>query len=106
MVKKIVILWRDIPSQVVVQRGRARSRALLQPRFQAAIDRAAMRAGKGSSNAYIEEWRRESSACDTTLSLQEFAEQEARRLEAEYSDEKLLQLVRNHGLAGAQSCTQ
>lgn len=106
MVKKIVIFWRDIPSQVVVQDGRTRSRALLHSRFQEAVDRAAMRAGKGSSSAYVEEWRRESSACDTTLSLQEFAEQEARRLEAEYTDEKLLQLIRNHGLAGARSCTQ
>ena len=32
---------------------------MLEHRFQEAIDRAAMRAGKGSSGAYIVEWRRE-----------------------------------------------
>ena len=45
-VKKILIYWRDIPAQVIVQRGRKREKAQLSPRFQKAIDRAAMRAGK------------------------------------------------------------
>ena len=99
MVQKILIYWRDIPSQVIVQRGRQREKSLLSPRFQEAIDRAAMRAGKGGSEAYIAEWRRVSSACETQASLQEFAMQEARRLEAEYSDDLLLQLIRNHGSA-------
>ena len=99
MVKKILIYWRDIPSQVIVQRGRQREKAVLSPRFQEAIDRSAMRAGKGGSEAYIAEWRRVSSACETQASLQEFATQEARRLEAEYSDDLLLQLIRNHGSA-------
>ena len=45
MVKKIIIYWRDIPSQVIFQRGRTREKAMLGSRFQEAIDRAAMRAG-------------------------------------------------------------
>ena len=102
MVKQILIYWRDIPSQVIVQRGRKREKVLLSARFQKAIDRAAMRAGKGGSDAYISEWRRESSSIESDAQLRDIAEQEAIRFEAEFSDEVLTQLIRNHGSAGEQ----
>jgi len=98
MAKKIVIYWRDIPSQVLAQRGRVREKAHLSQRFQEAIDRAAMRAGKGSSDAYIAEWRREASACDGD-DLQAIVANEAQKIESDYSDERLLELIRNHGSA-------
>lgn len=98
MVRRILIYWRDIPSQVVIQRGRAREKCMLSPRFQAAIDRAAMRAGKGSSDAYIAEWRREASALDGDGDLGQLAASEAAQFEAAFSDERLNRLVRNHGL--------
>ena len=97
MVKLILISWRDIPAQVVVQRGRVREKAQLSQRFHEAIDRAAMRAGKGSSDAYIAEWRRVATKIDTADDLREIADNEIRRLEAEYSDERLQQMIRNHG---------
>ena len=100
MIKQIIIYWRDIPSQVIVQRGRKREKAALSQRFQEAIDRAAMRAGKGSSDAYMSEWRRESTAIDSNDDLKELAEQQASRFEAEFSDERLLDLIRNHGSSG------
>jgi hypothetical protein len=99
MVKKTIIYWRDIPSQVVVQRGRKREKVLLSSRFQEAIDRAAMRAGKGSSNAYLEEWRRESSSLDSTDGLREIADREASYFEGKFSDDQLAQIVRNNGSA-------
>lgn len=99
MVKKILIYWRDIPAQVIVQRGRKREKVRLSTRFQEAIDRAAMRAGKGSSDAYLAEWRRESSASESADELRVIAEREASRFEAEFSDDRLLQLIRNHGSA-------
>ena len=99
MTRKICVYWRDIPSQVIVQRGRQREKSMLSARFQEAIDRAAMRAGKGASDAYIAEWRRESAPCDAGGDLRQIAEREAARLEAEFSDERLLELVRNHGSA-------
>lgn len=102
MVKKTLIYWRDIPSQIVMQRGRKREKALLSQRFQEAIDRAAMRAGKGSSDAYLEEWRRESATLDSSADLRELAEGECGRIEAAYSEERLLQLVRGHGSEGDQ----
>ena len=95
--KKILVYWRDIPSQVIVQKGRVREKFALSQRFQEAIDRAAMRAGKGSSDAYIAEWRRVATRIDTSDDLREIADNEVRRLEAEYSDERLQQMIRNHG---------
>jgi len=102
VVKKVLIYWRDIPSQVIVQRGRKREKVMLAARFQEAIDRAAMRAGKGSSDAYLEEWRRETSAVESDMELREMAEQEAARLESEFSDEQLTQLIRGHGTLSEQ----
>ena len=98
MAKKTIIYWRDIPAQVLAQRGRVREKVHLSQRFQEAIDRAAMRAGKGSSDAYIEEWRRETAACKDD-DLKTIAAEEAQRLESEYSDERLLELIRGHGSA-------
>ena len=98
MAKKTIIYWRDIPAQVLAQRGRVRQKVHLSQRFHEAIDRAAMRAGKGSSDAYIAEWRRETSVCDDG-DLQAIVTSEAEKLENEYSDERLLELVRSHGAA-------
>ena len=97
MVKLILISWREIPSQVIVQRGRKREKAMLSQRFQEAIDRAAMRAGKGSSDAYIAEWRRDRTTLETGDELGDIARREVTRLESEFTDERLAQLVRDHG---------
>ena len=96
--KKILVYWRDIPSQVIVQKGRVREKYALSQRFQEAIDRAAMRAGKGSSDAYIEEWRREATQCDGVEDMQAYAKSEAERLEAAFDQERLDRMIRHHGL--------
>ena len=97
MLKTTYIYWRDIPAQVVVQRGRERAKGMLSARFQKAIDRAAMRAGKGSSKAYLEEWRRESSVMDSPEEPAEAVERELSRIESEYSDGRLTELIRDKG---------
>ncbi len=97
MVKQTIIYWRDIPSQVIVQRGRKREKAMLSERFQEAIDRAAMRAGKGGSDAYMSEWRREATTLDTDADAASIARDTAQELESRFSDEQLLELVRSHG---------
>ena len=53
MGKMIKIFWRDIPSHVIYKNGREKTKKQLDPKFLIAIDRAAMRAGKGSSDAYM-----------------------------------------------------
>ena len=100
MIKQIIIYWRDIPSQVIVQRGRKREKVQLADRFQEAIDRAAMRAGKGSSDAYMEAWRRETSMLEADGDLRAVAAGTAERLEAEFGDAELLALIRAHGGKG------
>jgi len=92
----IIISWRDIPSQVVVKRGRETAKVQLTARFQEAIDRAAMRAGKGSSDAYIADWQRSAPvACGEDL--QQEAATAAAGLEAKYSDEYLERMIRAKG---------
>ena len=97
--QRIIIYWRDIPSQVLVKKGRSKGKAMLSHRFQAAIDRAAMKAGKGSSDAYIAEWRRESNNVESALDAEVLAMEEAQKLESAYDNERLKLLVKNKGLA-------
>jgi transposase InsO family protein len=97
-----LISWRDIPAQVIVKRGRELAKVQLTARFQEAIDRAAMRAGKGSSNAYLADWKRsEPRPCGDDL--QQEAAAEAARLEAHYSDAELERLVRAKGIDDSHS---
>jgi len=105
MAKLIVVRWRDIPAQVIVKNGRKSAKVQLSERFQVAIDRAAMRAGKGSSDAYLEDWRRQPPR-DCGSDLQAEAAAEAQRIEASYSDEALESLVRAKGLASAEGATR
>ena len=96
MASLIVISWRDIPSQVVVKRGRETGKVQLSARFQEAIDRAAMRAGKGSSDAYLADWRRSAPrTCGDDLQAE--ANAVAAELEARYSDEDLERIIRAKG---------
>lgn len=95
MAKLITVYWRDIPAQVIAKRGRETAKVPLSERFQVAIDRAAMRAGKGSSDKYLEDWRRVPKACGNELAAE--AQAEAQRLEAEFSDERLEKMVKAGG---------
>ena len=92
-----IISWRDIPAQVVVRHGRTTAKVQLSARFQEAVDRAAMRAGRGSSDAYLADWKR-SEARPCGEDLQAEAAAEAARIEAAYTDEALEALIRSKGL--------
>ncbi|MBT3263304.1 MAG: hypothetical protein HN529_09995 [Acidiferrobacteraceae bacterium] len=102
MAKLITVFWRDIPAQVMARKGRKTVRLMLAQRFQDAIDRAAMRAGKGSSDAYLSEWRRESVTCSDD-DLDQMAAQTVEHLEAAHTDEDLLALIRAKGSASADT---
>ena len=94
----ITVYWRDIPSQVMGRKGRETTcKVQLSQRFQEAIDRAAMRAGKGSSTAYIEEWRRESLEC--AGDLESAVQAEVERLEAAFGDDLLERMVKAGGVS-------
>lgn len=100
MATLITVYWRDIPAQVIVKRGRKTAKVQLSERFQVAIDRAAMRAGKGSSSAYLADWRREPRPC-AGEDMQGVADTEAERLETMFSDEQLERIVKAGGVASA-----
>jgi len=90
-----VIWWRDIPAQVTAKEGRARAAVELAPRFQEAIDAAAMRAGLIGTDAYLEEWRRDARDCGDDLDAE--VAQEAEWLDAAYTDDVLARLVQANG---------
>jgi len=97
MAQRIIISWRDIPAQVIVKRARETAKVQLSHRFQEAVDRAAMRAGKGSSDAYLADWQRSApEACGDDLEAE--AKAMADVLEARYSDEDLERIIRNKGI--------
>ncbi len=92
-----VIWWRDIPAQVVAKDGRRASKIVLHPRFQVAIDKAAVKASKRAMDDYIAEWRKTQQPCGDDLET--VANEEAARLEAAYGKTELAALVAAGGLA-------
>ncbi len=95
MAKLTTIYWRNIPAQVIGQQGRKRHKQELDKRFAVAIDRAAMRAGRGSSNAYLENWRRESRACEGDL--EQLVAEEIAHLEEVFPEDILQAVVKAGG---------
>jgi hypothetical protein len=53
-----VTSWRDLPSLVVARDGEHVTKSPLAPRFQEAIDEAAMRLGETGSDDYLAGWTR------------------------------------------------
>ena len=97
MASMTIIYWRDIPAQVVVKQGRTTAKVQLSHRFQEAVDRAAMRAGRGSSDAYLADWKRsDPRPCGDDLQAE--ADAEAARIEASFTDADLDRLIRAKGL--------
>ena len=94
----VTIYWRDIPAQVTAQQGRTREKALLDARFQHAIDRAAMIAGMDDTDSYVAQWRREATplADDMAAAVAD----EAARIDAAYGRERLERLVQAGGVEG------
>ena len=91
MAKLITIWWRDIPMQVIAREGRQTEKRVLDKRFQFAVDKAAMNAGKKSYGDYIEEMRRAERECGPDLEAE--ANAEMARLDAAYTKEVLRTLV-------------
>ena len=91
-----IVYWRDIPAHLVGKKGRERIKVPLSERFLQAIDRAAMRSGRGSSDDYLADWRREHRDCGGDL--RQAMEAEAVRLEMAFTDEGLKALVKANGL--------
>jgi hypothetical protein len=95
MAQLITIYWRDIPMQVIAREGRKSAKRVLDKRFQFAVDKAAMNAGKKSYGDYIEEMRRAERACGPDLETE--ADAELARIEATYTKAVLHALIASGG---------
>lgn len=99
MAKMTIVFWRDIPAQVIVKDARSTAKKVLDPRFAKAIDRAAMRAGRGRSDLYLSDWRRESRSVEGDV--EKIASDEAARLESRFPPQVLNAVVKAGGVLGA-----
>ena len=90
-----IVYWRDIPAQLMIGTGRNATKYKLPEKYEKAIDRCAMKVGAKDSESYLQDWRKE------TIPLQSVKEdtikKEAFKLEQEYSDSKLRDLIQNNG---------
>ena len=97
MGKLITVFWRDIPSHIIFKTKSGKFKKQMSPRFEKAIDRAAMRAGKGSSDAYMADWRREIVKIKTD-DPQSIVDQEIELLEQMFSYDLLEKTVKSKGI--------
>lgn len=101
MAHLIIVSWRDIPAQVIVEKGRGRRRESakveLPQRFIAAIDAAAMRDGAEGADAYLEEWVRSEPIDVSDDDMAATATAKASEIEAAYPAERLRELIANGG---------
>ena len=102
MADLVTVYWRDIPAQVIVGKGRRAAKVQLPERFEQAIDRCAMKVGAADTDAYLAEWRK-SDPVAVEGEDQEVAKAEAARLDAEYDQEKIKELIANEGWLSPQS---
>ena len=93
MAQVVIVYWRDIPAQVIVGKGRRGVKIQLSERFEQAIDRAAMKSGAASTDAYLADWRK-ADPVDADV-----AAAQAARLEADYDKDRLITLINNDGRA-------
>lgn len=93
-----IVYWRDIPAQVIVGKGRRGAKKQLPERFEQAIDRAAMKVGASDTDAYLAEWRK-AAPYQLEGDPVEIAESEAARLDAEFDQNRIKELIANDGRA-------
>ena len=98
MTKKTLVMWRNIPAQVIMARGRKKAKKVLSDKFQKAIDQAAMVSGRADTDSYLEDWRRVDEILDESSDVEDLAYLEASRLEEAYNDERMNDLVKKGGL--------
>lgn len=98
MADLVIVYWRDIPAQVLVGRGRRAEKRQLSERFEQAIDRAAMKSGAAGTDAYLNEWRK-SDPIPVEGDAENVANEWLAKIESEYPDSKLRELINNDGHA-------
>jgi hypothetical protein len=96
MANRVILYWRDIPTQVIVKAGRQSAKRELPLRFIEAVDMAAMRSGAAGTDAYLNDWRRsDPEPCGDDMEAE--ADAAFAKLDGEYTKERLVALVKNSG---------
>lgn len=95
-VRHQIIYWRGIPAQVRVEGDGPRVTRPLSPRFQEAIDQAAMVAGAEGSDEYLAGWR-VSDWRQEEGDARQVADRLQHELEAAYPETRLSALIRKRG---------
>jgi len=98
MPQRIIVYWRDMPAQVIIKEGRKTAKRQLPERFEQAIDMAAMRADKRDTDAYLAEWRKSDPVPVEGEDFEALAEAAAKQLEADFPQDRLVQLANAGGL--------
>ena len=102
MAQITILYWRDIPAQVIAEKGRGRKRDQakieLHRRFALAIDEAAMRGGAESTDDYLADWRK-GGPQECSDDLEVAAQKLATSLEEEFPSSRVKELVENGGFA-------
>jgi hypothetical protein len=96
MADLIIVYWRDIPAQLIVRKGRQNAKRELSLRFTEAIDMCAMRSGASDTDAYLAEWRK-ADPVPVGDDLEAEAEKALADIEARYTKERLIALVKAGG---------
>ena len=95
MAQLTIVYWRDMPAQIIVKAGRKKESRKLEERFEQAIDMAAMRSDASETDAYLEEWRRDT--CEVDGNIAEIADRTQSSIESEYDQNRLKGLIQNGG---------
>lgn len=93
-----IISWRDIPAQVTAVVDGRSAKALLEPRFQVAIDRAATVAGLTETSAYVAQWQRRTQPLEPGADPDQAAAEAASELDRHYDRPRLEALVAAGGV--------
>lgn len=83
-----VTRWRDLPSMVTARAGEETVKAQLAPRFQEAIDEAAMRLGDTGADDYLAGWER-SAWTDADGTPSEVLDRVVAELDAEWPADRI-----------------
>ena len=93
-----IVYWRDIPAQVIVGKGRRAAKAPLPERFEQAIDRCAMKVGAKDDDAYMAGFRKVDQG-EVAGSDADAASAMATKIDADYDQDRIKQLIANDGWA-------
>ncbi len=86
--------WKDFPSVVSAESDGDSAKAMLSDRFQEAIDQASMVEGSTDTDAYLEGWKW-GPVEERSGSAQEVVDAVVGEIEAEYTPERLMSMVRS-----------